>query len=340
MAKFDYKTDWFYIYPDDEFDVEFDFTRDLGSGDSLASCTVTAVDSEGTSASIISGISISTPDVTFTVSGAEGGRTYSIKLVGTTTNGKDFTHYITCECFGVLSLNTKLADSKANSYANVAEANFYLRNKYGHDSKWDTLDLEGKKRVLIEAAKEIDAFSFVGERYYESQNLKFPRDDHEAITGNCGTPITKNSFRSSSLYSTTYGVYPTSYWKKGTVHITSGTPVHDVEQIASSNVTNGSITLVADLSATPNTNTQFVVFAPLHKHVKDAQAEQALFVVQNANIEKLQAYKGSGVRRVEIGQVEVEFERGPSPSTTSAVSPLARKLLTLWIRKQNRIGRA
>ena len=155
------------------------------------------------------------------------------------------------------------------------------------------------------------------------------------ITGNCATPITVNSFRNTRLYSNTYGKYPTDYWKYGTCHITSGTPVNDIVNIDKSNVTTGSITLTTNLSDTPTTNTEFKIFAPLYKEIKDAQCEQALYITENNKIETLQNYKDLGAESVRIGEVEVTFS--DSDVKRVALSPLARKLLSRFIRKNIRI---
>jgi hypothetical protein len=340
MSEFTHSVGWFYKYPNDKFDIKYDFDEDIASADSISSMTATPFDSDGDTVSgMISNVTASTPNTgLFTIEGGTDGETYSIKLVCTTTQSKKFTHYLTCEVYGALTLNSKLGDKDCNSYVIVKEANDYIRNKYGHDNKWDTLSDEGKKRILVEAAQELEAFNYIGEKYYDSQGLEFPRDDHAIITGNCATPITTTSFRNSNLYSDTYGKYPTDYWKYGSVHITEATPVNETRRITNSHVTNGSITVTPAFSTTPTTNSQFIVFTPLHQEIKNAQIEQALYIVQNANIETLQTYKDLGARRIEIGDTAVWFQEGISPK--AAISPLARRFLGRWLRRQVRIGRA
>lgn len=340
MSQMDLSIGWFYKYPADKFDIKYDFDEDIASADTISSMTATPFDSEGsTVAGMISNVTASTPNTgLFTIEGGTGGKTYSIKLVCVTTQAKKFTHYLTCDVYGTLTLNSKLGDKDCNSYVTLYEANIYIRNKYGHDDRWDTLSDEGKKRILIESAQELEAFNYIGEKYYDSQGLEFPRGDHTVITGNCATPITTTSFRNSNLYSTTYSKYPTDYWKYGSVHITEATPLNETRRIDGSNVTNGSITITPAFSTIPTTNSQFIVFTPLHQEIKNAQIEQALYIVQNANIETLQAYKDLGARRVEIGDTTVEFQDGLS--SRAAISPLAKRFLGRWIRRQVRIGRA
>jgi hypothetical protein len=337
--KMSHDLDYIYKFPADKYIVEFDFTNDIDI-DSLASMTASCYNSNEVdkTASMLSSVGVTTPDGYFTIARGTPGETYNIKLVGTTNTYKKFTHYIKCEVFGSVTLNTKLGDINSNSYVTVKEANDYIRNKYGHDSRWDTLSIEGQKRVLIEAAKEIDTFSFVGEKYYDAQSMQFPRDEHDVVTGNCATPITINSFRNSSLKSTTYNKYPTDYWKYGTCHIKTGTPVREVRNIDKSHVTTGSITITENFTNKPSINTSFIIFSPMHAEVKNAQIEQALYLLENMHADTLQYYKDIGARRVSIGDVNVEFGEG-DPSRIS-LAPVSKKLLSRFIRKQLRISRA
>lgn len=337
--KMSHEVDWVYKHKEDKFIVEFDFTNDIDT-DSLASVTASCFNSNEAdrTASMISSVGVTSPDGYFTLAKGIPGETYNIKLVGTTNTYKKFTHYVVCEVFGTTTLNTKIGDMNANSYVTVREANDYIRNKYGHDSKWDTLSMEGKKRMLVEAAREVDTFSFVGEKYYDAQKLQFPRNDHAVITGNCATPITINSFKNTSLKSSTYNKYPTDYWKYGTCHIKTGTPIRDIRNIDKSNVVTGSITLVDNFTATPTTNTSFVIFTPMHSEVKNSQCEQVMHLLENMHADTLQYYKDVGARTVKIGDVEVSFGEG-DPSRVS-IAPVAKKLLSRFIRKQLRIARS
>lgn len=337
--KMDHNVDWVYKFPVDKFIIEYDFTNDIDI-DSLASMTASCFNSNEVdkTASLISGVGVTTPSGYFTIANGAPGETYNIKLIGTTNTLKRFTHYIKCEVFGAVTLNAKMGDINSNSYVTVKEANDLIRNKYGHDNKWDTLTTEGKKRILIESAREIDTFSFIGEQYYDVQAMQFPRDDHTVITGNCATPITINSFRNTSLKSSTYNKYPTDYWKYGTCHIKTGTPVREIKTIDKSNVVNGSITLSENFSVKPTVNTSFIIFSPMHREVKDAQCEQALYLLENMHADTLQYYKDVGARSVSIGDVNVDF--GEGDSSRIAIAPVAKKLLSGFIRKQFKISRA
>lgn len=231
----------------------------------------------------------------------------------------------------------KLGHRQQNSYVTITQANEYFDNRRDID-EWEDLTAVEREEVLIQAARDIDSFDYSGDKFYRSQGLAFPRRDHRyVVTGNCGTPITINSFRHSSLFSGTYGRYPTSYWKYGTVHITVGTPKYDVVNIASSNVTNGSITTDENFSTTPTTNTTFRIFAPIDRKIRWAQYEQALYLIKNTDIKTIVNMKELGVKRVEIGRARLDFTDGALGRIT--IAPQSRKLLSRWLRKHVSIGR-
>jgi hypothetical protein len=336
--KYTHDADYFYKMNTDKFKVIKVFTDDLSGTETLSSCTATVVDSSGSdvTTSVVATKEINATNVGITVKGGTVGETYQMTLAGVTTASNIYTHYITFEVFGTLTLNSKLGDSNANSYVGLKQANDYIRNKYGHDSKWDSLSVEGKKRVLIEATKNIDRFNYMESKYYDAQALEFPRDNHDVITGNCATPITTTSFRNTSLKSSTYNVYPTDYFKYGSVHIISGTPLNDVRLINNSHVTTGSITVSEAFTATPTTNTGFTIFLPLDKNVQDACCEQALFLIESGSIGDISSYKDVA-KSVTIGDVSVTLKDGGVSEVP--ISPITRKLLSPFIKRRLKIGR-
>jgi len=332
--RFNHSGGYFYKDVSESFDIEFDFTDDLGSGaDTITTAVVTCTDSDGndTSTAMISGKIVSTPDVFFTVSAGTAGTMYSVKIVGTSTSAKIYTGYLSCEIYGALTVNAKLGDSNANSYATVTQANEIIMNKYGHLNLWDDLTIEGKGRVLIQAARDIDDNNLKGSKYYTAQSMEFPRDDHDVISGDCATPFTVTSFKNLNLYSTTYNQYPQSYWKYGSCHITLGTPLRDIGLIEESSATNGQITLFDDLSATPTANTDFLIFTPVDKPILEAQCEQALYILQTNKMTTITDYRSAGAEKVKIGDVEVKFTDSGSSSSTQTTSPSVKRLLSRYI---------
>ena len=342
--KFTHESSWFYKFTGETFDIEYDFTKDLTGGQTLSSCTASVYDSAGTDVTttlIPSGTSISTPDVTFTIVAGTAGETYEVKVAGVSSTSKIFVHYITCEVYGSLTLNTKIGDISANSYVTLKEANDYIRNKYGRGNTWDSLDSNGKKRILIQAAKDIDSFSFIEEKYYDSQNMEFPRDNHEVVTGNCATYQAEStatladnqSFKNTSLKSDTYGEIQNNYWKYATCHLTEA---FEIENIASSART-GIVHMDNTFTTALTTSIPFKIFAPIDQRIKFSVCEQALYITQNERIDVLQVYKDLGAQRIRIGDTEVEIKAGSS--TRIPLAPIARKLLGRFIKVSFKIGR-
>lgn len=236
-----------------------------------------------------------------------------------------------------MAINIKLGDPNQNSYITATQADTYFTNRR-NTAEWDNLTATQKTQLLVQAARDFEAFNFNGDLYYSSQGLSFPRDDHEIVEGDCGTPFTLTSFRNSDLYSDTYGEIPTNYWTDGTVHITAGPASLDTRVITLSDPLTGSITVGSNFSASPDSTSDFIVFAPVDKKVADAQCEQALFVLKNANIETIQNYKMLGAEAVRFGDVNIRFKRGSV--TKMSISPAAKKLLSRWLRTSIRLARA
>lgn len=343
MAEFSHKNKYVWKYTDESFDIQYSFVNDLGSGDSISTATVTCTDSEGTSttSAMISGRSVSSPNVIFTLSAGSADTTYEIKITATTSGGKDLTHYITLEVYNTITLNSKLGDPNANSYVTLVEANKYIRNKRNHSDTWDSLSIEGKKRVLIQACYDINRFNFIEGPYYDNQALPFPNTDHDTETGNVATPLSNITIKNSNLSDSTYGGEKSynDYWQYGTFHVVNATPLNDIRNVATSNFQNDVIHLKNSLSATPTTNTTFRLFTPLDSKVKKAQMEQALFILSVGDSSTIESYKNNGAEEVRIGDVSVRFKKGASLSKSN-VSPIAYKLMSYFISRNIKIGRA
>ena len=330
------------MFSDEDFDVSYDFTNNIATGDTLTSCAITIYDSEGTehSATMIANETTSHPEVTFTVQNPPAVDIYEIKIIGTTTDSRQYVGKITIEVIGGVTLNTKIADSSANSYVTLSEINSFIRKVRGHTNVWDTLSMTGKKYLLIEACRDIDKFNFIKEKYYDNQALEFPRDDHPKITGDVATPITLNSFSNTSFTSDTYGSYKsnTNFWQYGTVHMTNATLLGEIRNIETSDISTDTVVMTASFTSIPTTNYEFIAFEPLDKIIKDAQCYQALYLLDNESGDSLQNYKAAGAKRVQIGDVEVEFVGGKS-TMTRGVSPKAKQLLSQWIERYRKVLR-
>ena len=342
--KFNYQNDFIQKYPSDTFAVKVSFKSLYITGDTIASCIASIYDSTDVdkTASMISSVVASTPHTaSLKLSKGTAGKTYLLKAVSWTATHYQYTKYLTCDVYGTVTLNSKLAAPDANSYVTLTEADDYIRSKRGHSSTWDTLSQEGKKRILIEACKDINRFNFINDSYYSNQALPFPDDTHETVSGDVATPLSNIRIKNTNLSSDTYGSgkYNHNYWQYGTVHITAATPLRDVRNVASSNAVTDIISLDAALSATPTANTDFIIFAPLDINVKYAQIEQALFIVETEGSKSIFRAKAIGVEETQIGDVRIRFQRGAS-SQKIALSPISHKLLSRYFRRAFRIGRA
>lgn len=228
-----------------------------------------------------------------------------------------------------------VAGFSTNSYVTLAEANTYFGNRYD-TSNWDGLSTDNKEALLVQAARDIDLGNFTGNKYYDSQSMQFPRDDHETVDGNCASgSLTK--FKHTDLKSDTYGEIPSNYWKYGSVHFTSATLENEIYSIASSDV-NGFV--YADYSATPTSTTKFIVFAPVDSLIKSAQCEQAHYILEHG-LESYAEMRALGLEQLAIGDVSVRPRgRGDRMGTTPVMCLRAKKLMSRYFRKGVRIGRA
>ena len=346
MAKFNHENNYIYLLSDESIMVEYDFTNNIASGDSINSISsITVKGSDGTDyySTVITGDSVSSPNVYFTIQAGSlpSAGVYEISILILTTNSKYHRGNLICEIFEGITLNERLADPNANSYVSLAEANEYIRNIRGHSSTWDKLSTEGRKRLLIQATEDIDTYNFIGKKYYDNQARNFPRNNHPVITGDVATPITTSSFKNTGFTSDTYGSYKsnTNYWRYGTVHITNATPLGETKQISANNITTDVVTLGSTFSTIPTTNSNFIAFEPLDTDIKLAQCYQVLHILEKEGNESLQNYKSIGADSVSIGDVSVSFS-GSTKTMTRTVSPKAAQLLSRFIQRYRKLNRA
>lgn len=234
--------------------------------------------------------------------------------------------------FGVIAT---VAGFNSNSYVTVAEADLYFNLRYG-SSSWRELPDADKEAVLVQAARDIDIANYVGNLYYDPQTMSFPRDDHDTVEGNCASP-TNRRFKHSDLKSDTYGEIPTNYWKHGSIHFTSATLDGQSYAIASSD-TSGFV--YSSFSATPTTTTEFIIFAPIHQDIKEAQCEQSNHILNN-NLEQYAEMRALGIQNITIGDVSITpHGRLESTGNTPILSLKAKKLMSKYFRRSSKIGRA
>jgi hypothetical protein len=239
-----------------------------------------------------------------------------------------------------MTFNSKLGDSQANSYCSWDYSSLYFTD-VRLSSAWLGLSREDQEGRLMFACQELDVNSFRGSKYYPVQRLQFPRDDHEVLTGTCATPCTATSFFGTNLYSSTYNLYPTDFFKDGTVHITAGPNKFSCRNVLSSNALTGKIVVDTAFDAVLTATSQFLRCVPLAEDIKKAQCEQA-FLTLDTTLASYKEFKQQGVSQVSIGDVAVNFfsKSGSGPSSVSVLGMYAARYLSRYLRKDLRLGRA
>lgn len=236
------------------------------------------------------------------------------------------------------SLNSKLGDTAANSYVTASEANVYFVYRQ-NITNWTSKNASQREQVLIQAAREIDMFSFIDDKYYENQSMQFPRNTHSVITGDVATPITSVSFKNTGFTSDTHGApkSTTNYWKYGSIHITAATPLRETRDIDANNITTDIVTVATAFSSDPTVNSDFIAFEPLYKEIKDAQCEQALYIIDVGDSSSMTKYKNLGANYVKIGDTAVGFV--DMKIGKLSMSSISRKLLSRWIKRSRTVLR-
>jgi len=239
-----------------------------------------------------------------------------------------------------MSLNYKLGDINAESYVSTSFANTYFAARGAGVSNWTALSTTATKEAYLkQACSELDFNNFIGNKYYESQSLQFPRDDHETYSGACASPGI-SSFKGSNLWSSEYNAIPTDYFKDGTVHITSGTSKGDIRIIESSNSSNGMIHVASSFSATLDTTSNYLVFAPIYSEIQKAQCEQVIYNL-TGDLSRYLEFKSQGISGAMVGDTSVSFQKyGNSPITLNVLGFYAKRYISRFLRKDTRMSRA
>jgi hypothetical protein len=227
---------------------------------------------------------------------------------------------------------------------NLKEANDYIRNNFYHPDQWDNLTFEGRKRVLVQAAKDIDAMNFKSSPYYDSQKMAFPRANHETYEGTASiNTATTLVIRGTNLYSSAYNDIPDNYFKYGTVHIDKGNNFRQIRYISSSTASKtggyGEITVSSPFGSNVVASDHYVIFKPLHQEIKDAQCEQAMHIIAN-EFYKYADYVHAGIGYVRTGDLGISFKDADKTVPGNKICFKARRLLGRYLRKTIRYGRS
>jgi len=326
--------------------IAFNFTNDLASGETVDDSSVSAKDENGNTvtSTVVNATSVITPNIYVTLTAGSTDSSYELKIVAITSAGHSITRFIMTDVIGDVQFNAKLGDSTANSYVNLEEATKYIKSSFYHPDQWDNLTFEGRKRVLIQAAKDIDALNYKGSPYFTSQRLAFPRADHEIYEGTASiNTATKCTLRGTNLYSSAYNEIPNDYFKYGTVHIDRGNNFRQTRYISSSTASKaggyGEVTVSSPFSSNVVASDHFIIFKPLYQEIKDAQCEQAMFIIAN-EFYKYADYTHAGIGYIRTGDLGISF-KNPSKSLPGyKVCFKSRRLLGRYLRKSIQFGRA
>ena len=347
MATQDHKYGSIYVFEGGTKKFSYDFTNQLSTGETVASCLASAYNTSGqdVSASIVTATSVTSPAAYVTVGNGIADRAYEVKIRGMTSGGNTLTGYVGVEFFGSVSLNAKMGEVDSNSYVNLEEATSYIKNMYGHSSNWDNLTFEGKKRVLIQAANDLELLNYKGRPYYVAQSLSFPRNYHETHSGAASVnTATSDTVRGLNLYSSTYNVIPDNFYKYGTVHMTGKGPNFKSSRYIQTSTASksggyGEVVVSSPFSNNVVASDSYLIFLPLDKNVKDAQCEQAIYIADN-RYREYSEYNYAGIGYVRTGDLGMSFKNPDNTIPGRKIALKARKLLGRHARKTMRYGRA
>jgi hypothetical protein len=346
VATQDHEYSSIYIYEGGTKKFSYDFSTQLGAGETVTSCLASAYNDDGgdVSASIVTATSISNPSAYVTVGNGIADRTYEVKIRATTSAAQVLTAFVAIEYYGSVSLNPKMGVVDANSYVNLKEANSYVKSVYGHSSSWDNLTFEGKKRVLIQAADDLEILNYKGKQYYNSQRMAFPRNNHDTLSGTASiNTATSGTLRGLNLYSAGYNEMPNKFFQYGTVHITAGNNHTQTRYISSSVASKagmyGEVGLASPFTSNVVASDNYLLFVPMYREVKSAQCEQALFIADNIYYGYAD-YTYAGIGYVRTGDLGLSFKNPDSTTPGKKLSLKATKLLGRHTRKTMRYGRA
>ena len=124
------------------------------------------------------------------------------------------------------------------------------------------------------------------------------------------------------------------------MHITAGTNKGDIRIIASSNSTNGMVHVTSNFTATLDTTSNYLVFAPIYSEIQKAQCEQVLYNL-NGDLSRYLEFKAQGISGAMIGDTSVSFQKyGNSPVVLNVLGFYAKRYLSRFLRKDTKVSRA
>ncbi|MGH2628625.1 MAG: DnaT-like ssDNA-binding protein [Anaerolineales bacterium] len=176
-------------HPSEEMGLIADFTDVLGASETVTSAVVTATDSAGldASATLLNGAAqVVSPKVTQPIKAGADGEDYTVLIRGITNAtpaakwDQRFLVKVRLDALTAAALIT--SGVTANSYLSLTDAETYFSRRL-RATAWEDAGKRDKIKALLQAARDIDALPYKGNRYtigFDSgstltQPLAFPR---------------------------------------------------------------------------------------------------------------------------------------------------------------------
>jgi len=206
-----------------------------------------------------------------------------------------------------MSLNIIPTHPDADSYLSVTEADAILADR-SNVSDWTALSSAQKEALLKLATKHIDTLRFFNEKVYKTaadyrreQALQFPRNDEHMPAGIVDSATTTTLVDDALANNQ---AMPDDYFIGWAVVIKEGTGRGQIVQITDFASATGTIT-VAAWSTQPDNTSQYRLVPKIPLKVKNAAAEQALYLVKGGGERaRLQA---EGVLEYKIGDLSEKY---------------------------------
>jgi len=229
-----------------------------------------------------------------------------------------------------MSLNTIPSHPSADSYTTLAEANALLANR-SDATDWSTLTDDQKEALLKLATRQIDTLRFFGEPFFErpiyyreKQALKYPRtSDHYNVPSGVADSATATTLVDNALANNQN--YPNDYFIGWAIVIKEGTGRGQTVQITDFDSTTGTVT-VAAWSTTPDSTSQYMIVPKILDKVKNAVAEQALYLSKGGG--ERARMQAEGVTAYKIGDLSETFGNAQMAANKVAISSEAKGYLS------------
>lgn len=164
----------------------------------------------------------------------------------------------------------------ANSYISLLEANQYFLDRQ-ESSDWTSATDDTKKQALIEATKLVDNFRYAGEKYYDYQNLMFPRNwssDFFMTVEEAGL----NYIQTDSMQ--LKESYPSDFWNGGIIEFRSQDDPLYLQKYEITDFDQATGRIYATFPSTPTVGKSVLLVFAVPDEIKWAVCETAIWIIQ------------------------------------------------------------